>query len=228
MSETEVKVDTGSSPESPETQAEPQQEAVNEVEGLKQGIQAERQKRQEAEARANFTEQLLQQANTSQQTQVESDYDPEDYPTNESVRKMIQQEVGAIKTNSLQEQQTQSYREMSKKEDFAKLVANPDSFFNQLKMNNPGILDSFNSQPNAAELAYNYAKSHPEYIKSEISKATQEVTQKIDQNLNKPNTLSGTGGTDAEREDADKISKLSDAEFNKMVQQVKNKPRARE
>jgi hypothetical protein len=227
LSETEVKQDPGTSPESiTDSQSEPQLEANNEVEGLKQGIQAERQKRQEAEQRAAFTEQLLQQQQVQPQQSNEYDYDPEDYPTNRDIEKMIEKKLQPYQQQTMSNVQSQNFNiARSKYSDFDKVVG-PGSYFDRLQQQQPGLLQSIQDQPNAAELAYQIGQSHPEYKKQAIEKATQEVTTKIESNLAKPNTLSGTGGTDAEKEQADKFAKMSDAEFRAEVQKVKNQSKA--
>lgn len=223
----EVKENTaGSSPVESQQEGqgqiqEPQvsaEDLLEQVKGLKQGIQAEKEKRQSVEQQYKLMEQLAY-TQQSQPPQEES-FDPDDIPTNESVQKMIQKEVGSLKGTQHQMTQAQQMQILRMQDpDFDKMVG-VGSYFDDIQKATPGLLQAVESLPNGVEVAYRMAKSHPEYQKMIQEKAANDVISQTEKNLSKPPKISG-GGDEQQFPDYEKMLVDNPEQFEKEILKAK-------
>lgn len=193
----------------------------DEVTGLKSAKEAETQKRQDAEQRALFAEQMLQTMQTQASVpQAQEEVDPYDYATNESVERMVQDRVDKALFKSNADVAQQNYQRTKEKYDDFDKVVGPNSYFDQIQRDNPGLMKKIQELPNAAEIAYRIGQSHSEYQKQKIEKATKGIADQIDANTKKTSTLSDVGGADTSIAEIDKYEKMSDTELDAEIRRV--------
>lgn len=197
------------------------------VQGLTEGIQAEREQRQKAEAEARFYRELAERQMTAPSVREEkpvdpyAGYDPEDYlPAGEAIKltqQAIRQEMDPVK-----EQMRQG--EIARQVEHAKATYQDYESTIQLGLDVAGKMGLKESQimdmPNPAEYMYRLGRSHDDYIDTKIKSATQQATKKtvdtIQGNLNAPRTLSDASGKNSSvKDNANRIANMSREEFEK-------------
>ena len=187
------------------------------VEGLRQGIQAERERRQLAEQKAQLYEQMLQQQQMQSQQAQQPTYAPDDLITVGVADKMVEQKLNVYeqqKRNELFNLQVEIAK--TKHEDYTEVI----DCFNKMSQQDPSLLDTIQRAKNPVEMAYKLGKTDPEYQQKLIKKATEQVTQKINANLDKPptlNTMSGMSPAFAAKD----WSKATDAEIDAESRRIK-------
>ena len=83
------------------------------------------------------------------------------------------------------------------------------------------MVEAIRSDPDPAGLAYALAKTNPEYVKTVAAKQTQQVAQKIQENLSaQPSIASAPAAVTKQQtpqDEAERIRRMSDAEFDAYV-----------
>jgi len=104
--------------------------------------------------------------------------------------------------------------------DYQDVIAN--HLPNVLK-SNPALVQALRASPQRALLAYELGKTDPEYIKKK-AEADQTATQKkIDENLEKPGSVSQAGGGGGGISAADSYAQMSDDDLEKKIDDVKKR-----
>ena len=181
-----------------QTEDSPQEQVVqpeesDEVSGLKSAFEAEREKRQRLEAENEILRQYTQAGETQQEGQQ---YDPDDYPTNRTVQEMVQAELA--KQRSVQDQASVPMQESVMRLQYPDYDEVINTELPKLLAKNPGLASALKAANNKAELAYDLGRTSPDYLNKLREEATKKAAETIDQNTNKPSTLTDSTGADVE------------------------------
>jgi len=183
--------------------------------GQLKALIAEREKRQKAEQEREFFRQLALQ---QQSTQQQDAYDPDDIPTYDAVNHMLDEKVRRINQDIRSQQILQmELQAKSKYSDWEDVVV----LAKDLAMQNEGLGEAIMRSSNPAETAYLLGKTHPQYAEKQNQRVTQQVADKINNNLNRPPTLSSMGGGAANREDGSHYLNMSKADLEAEIRRVK-------
>lgn len=210
-------------PQQSEVVEEPIQETpqVNpDIEKLQQQLDDERRK-------AEFYQQMAMMSQYQQPApkQEKEEYlDPNYVPTGTEIQEIVQREiqknVGPLKSNQkeqlimLQEELMRRNPDTSDYDDVIK------TYSTDLFKKNPGLYDSIYAMPNAAQLAYNLGKSHPDYQKKITAKTSQDVANQINKNLRKPASVVSVGGKSSSNGAPD-YATMSKEDLEKEIRKVK-------
>jgi len=153
------------------------------------------------------------------------EYDPEDLATNATVEEMVNKRIRDIENKNSQQRIVNHESEARKNHTDYDAVA--IQLTTELIKGNPakgirphqGLADalvaSVQRGENASELAYTFGKTHPEYSSSAIANGVKDVTQKIERNMNTPQTLSNATRSQSEKVDGNFWENASDEDFEK-------------
>jgi len=188
-------------------------------EGLIQGFQAEREKRQLAEQRAQLLEQMMynQQNQQHQQPTQLPDYAPDDLVTVRTAEQILEQRLGKIEQQNrerLLNTQVEMMRNKVGKQEYDEVI---DLF---KRTASPSMINVVMSSDNPAELAFQLGSSQPEYQRKVNDKATKAITSKVSANLDKPQTLNNMSGSSPQFVTKD-YSNMSDAEIDREARKIK-------
>ncbi len=188
----------------------------DEVDGLRQGIQAEREKRQKLEGQNEYLQNMISQQQQPAQSE-ETGYDPEEYIPAGEVKNLIAEEINGMKS------QFRAQTVQGQVEDCKARYSDWDEVYKyaiDLETKSPGLGDALLNTPNPAESAYNLGRSHPDYIKKMIENGTKSTIDKMNQNANSTSLASARSGQSKSMDNADAIGNLSDDDFEKLVQSM--------
>lgn len=98
-----------------------------------------------------------------------------------------------------------------------------ETYFADLVRQNPGLLDTVMSHKDPGESAYRLAMTHPNFQANVQKDAAKKIVQKINRNADTPKTLGARGGGQNRTPSHDPYSQMSDDDFEKHVNSIKNK-----
>lgn len=216
VADSTVELDTGGTeletPTSEEVAKSPE-EYERELEGLKKGIQAEREKRRLYEdiARRGYAQQ-------PQQPQAPQ-YADEDYVQFGDVRKYVDSILGQVKQQYRNDQVRVSIdRAKGKYSDFDEAT----ELANELSLRDPALTDYVLNSVDPGEAIYQVARLHPSWTGKAEKETAKKITQKIAQNTKQPRTLSDAGaGAGPAEFSSDRIKNMSHEEFEALVRKRK-------
>ncbi len=193
----------------------------NQVQGLTEGIKAERLKRQQLEAElAQIRQMVYQQQQMIQPQQQQPKYDDEQYLNYGAMR----DEVGNIVEQKVAKA-SQMLMNMSEKiarnthKDFDVVIEN---YTADLVRTNPSLYNYIKDSADPAETAYILGKSHPKYLETQQRTIAEDVAKKINTNANRPKTLASSGvGGKTTLDDVSKIESMSSDEFESYKSKIK-------
>lgn len=166
--------------------------------------------------RLRLRTEILEQA-AQQQQQRGPAWDPEDVPLNKDVKKMVDESVGAIRADVRQQQVSiQEQQARLQHTDYDHVASLGIEMAKQI----PGMADILLNTPNPAEAVYNFGKTHPSYLSQSQQQAARQVTEQINNNLNKPRTLSDVGGGGVPSIEVDWTEKAGTPEMREKIERV--------
>jgi hypothetical protein len=162
----------------------------------------------------------LMQYTQAQGQQQEQDqypqYDPDDLPTNRQVEEILNQKLQGIeKTSQERVREMQVQMAQQKYTDYDQVLKLAD----EVVGNNQELKNAIFASDNPAEVAYRMGQTHPNYLKMSQQKARADVTGKVKNNFNRPNTLSQAGGGKPSTQKD--FSSMSKDEFEKEIHRIK-------
>jgi hypothetical protein len=185
-------------------------------------LEAERNERQRAQREADVLRrktELLEQA-AAQNAQPK--YDPEDIPSFKDVVNIVDdaknQMLEKTRQAQIEMQVNQVRQKFSDYDDVCKLAS-------EMAENNPGMASVIMNSANPPMTAYDYGRLHPSYKDKEKQKVTQELADKINNNLNSQKTLSDAGGGGNPSVEKDYRALAGTPEFKAYIEKVKLKRR---
>lgn len=163
-----------------------------------------------------------QQPAVPRQIQAIQNLADEDYISGQQLKQIVGGMMGELSQSALGEVQ------MAKAAQSERIAAMAHPDYNDVVQKYlPGVLrsqamiDAIKADPDPAEFAYNLAKTNPEYAKDMAAKQTQQVAQKIQQNLTQQSSIAAAPAavtqTQTPDDEAAKIRNMSDADFEAYV-----------
>jgi hypothetical protein len=178
--------------------------------------------------KAEFYRQMAMMGQASQQQQrqpepeetFDSNYVPTGADVQNFVHREIQKSVAPIR-NTQRDQMVRMEEELMRRnpdtQDYDDVIK---TYSTDLFRKNPGLYDSIMSMPNAAQLAYNLGKSHPDYQKKQKAKTSQDLANTINSNLRKPASVVSQGGKSASSGAPD-YANMSKDDLEREIRKVK-------
>lgn len=218
--DTGVQTDVADQPSEGGSQEKPDKDPV---EGLKEGIKAERDKRQAAETRSAILEQEL---NSYKQRTVQPQSKPPD--PFEGL-----EDVDLVNVKAVKDFYGERERQLNSKIDAMRVSVSTQfarqkySDFDQVipmlgKVANQTQMGYILSSDNPADVAYNFIKASPQYqeslTKQTVDKTVKETVDIINQHSNRVKTLSNSGAGSSKSKPV--FESMPDKDFNKVVDAV--------
>jgi hypothetical protein len=203
------------------TEQAPEIDLRKEIESIKEMLQSERDKREDEQRRAEYYQQLAQQALSAQKQPERPKYDPEELADFKGVERVVKDEVQAVR------EQMQQVVRATQVEAARKEFPDWDVAFGIAKKiadKTPGLEGAIMATPNPALTAYYIGKADPEYIqktaKDAAKQATKQTVDKINSNLKAPATLGSASGASV-KNTVEYFENLSDADLETLIRKTK-------
>ena len=196
-----------------EIQEEIVEPQVQEEEGQRKAIIAERKRRQNAEAA--FSE-VSQRINNLEQMLYQEDDSEDELITKKDLKQFLKEEQRQRDEEARLKNIKISVKAASKKyKDFEEVRELANEVLSQEQMNIIALSDD------PAEMLYQFGKLHPSYKASESAETVKQTIDSIQSNLTKPKTLSNAPGTSNQTlDELAKLQSMTDDEIRKIGDSV--------
>ena len=197
---------------------EEQQPLSREEQGQLAALEAERERRQRAEQEADFYKNLALESQKNAYKQPEQEaYNPDDLADYKNVNHLVDKKFEQVQSQ-LRQQEIRHQEEAAKRKytDFDQMIA----FAADLSKKNPGLAKAIMAADDVADAAYWIGKSHPSNAQNLNKVATQQITKKISENLNRPATLTNAAGASV-KQAADHWQNASSEDLEKRIHDIK-------
>lgn len=200
-------------------------ERVDPQEGIRQALEAERNRRQAAEFEAMRYKQLIAQQQVQPQPDPLASRDPDDVVTVAEMRDLIQQ-VEQQQKQSFQDQNIQMSVNRAKEKYRGSALSYDDAVKIANEKFEPSMINAILSSNDPAETLYQLVTAQPEYKAQQAeaikSQAIQSTVDTVTRHTNQPSTLSGVGGgANTEMDEAKRYATMTDEEFEAEIQKAK-------
>ena len=203
-----------------EVEGEAQEEQLplsREEQGQLAALEAERERRQRAEQEADFYKNLALESQKVAKQPEREEYNPDDLADYRNVNHLVDKKFEQVQ-GQLRQQEIRHQEEAAKRKypDFDQMI----SFAAELSKKNPGLAKAIMASDDVADAAYWIGKSHPSNVQNLSKVATQQITRKISENLNRPATLTNAAGSSV-RQAADHWAYASSEDLEKRIHDIK-------